>query len=66
MQIQVNGEIMEFANGATVSDVIQRMELQGKRLAVEVNEDIVPRSEHTGFGLSEGDRVEVVHAIGGG
>ena len=66
MQIQVNGETMEFANGATVSDVIQRMELQGKRLAVEVNEDIVPRSEHTGFSLSEGDQVEVVHAIGGG
>ncbi len=66
MQIQVNGEAMEFADGATVSDLIQRMELVGKRLAVEVNEDIVPRSEHTGFSLHDGDRVEVVHAIGGG
>ena len=66
MQIQVNGETMEFAEGATVSDLIQRMELEGKRLAVEVNEDIVPRSGHAGFSLSNGDRVEVVHAIGGG
>ena len=66
MQIQVNGEAMEFGAGATVSDLIQRMELNGKRLAVEVNEDIVPRSEHLQFSLSDGDRVEVVHAIGGG
>ncbi|MDI9244192.1 sulfur carrier protein ThiS [Marinobacter sp. CHS3-4] len=66
MQIQVNGEPMELNDGATVSDLIQRMALEGKRLAVEVNEDIVPRSEHPQFTFSEGDRVEVVHAIGGG
>jgi sulfur carrier protein len=66
MQIQVNGDAIEFSDGATVSDLIQRMALDGKRLAVEVNEDIVPRSEHPRFSLSDGDRVEVVHAIGGG
>jgi sulfur carrier protein len=66
MQIQVNGETMEFGDNATVADLIQRMQLQGRRLAVEVNEDIVPRSEHPTFSLSDGDRVEVVHAIGGG
>ena len=66
IKIQVNGQTMEFGEGATVSDLIQRMELQGKRLAVEVNEDIVPLSEHIRFSLSDGDRVEVVHAIGGG
>lgn len=66
MQIQVNGQAMEFGEGATVSELIQRMELTGKRLAVEVNEDIVPRSDHVRFRLSDGDRVEVVHAIGGG
>lgn len=66
MQIQVNGEPMEMGENATVGQLIQKMELEGKRLAVEVNEDIVPRSEHPGFRLNEGDRVEVVHAIGGG
>lgn len=66
MQIQVNGLAMELDDGATVSDLIQRMELAGKRLAVEVNEDIVPRSEHPRFSLNDGDKVEVVHAIGGG
>ncbi len=66
MQIRVNGEPMDLSEGATIQDLVQQMTLQGKRLAVEVNEDIVPRSQHPEFRLSDGDRVEVVHAIGGG
>lgn len=66
MQVQVNGELMELEDRATIQDLVLRMELSGKRLAVEVNEDIVPRSQHTEFSLSDGDKVEVVHAIGGG
>ncbi len=66
MQVEVNGDAMELPDGATVGALIEQMALTGKRLAVEVNEDIVPRSQHQAFALSEGDRVEVVHAIGGG
>ncbi|MBN7770320.1 sulfur carrier protein ThiS [Marinobacter daepoensis] len=66
MFVQVNGEAMELPGGATIAVLIDRLTLTGKRLAVEVNEDIVPRSQHEQFTLSEGDRVEVVHAIGGG
>ncbi|MDO6441387.1 MULTISPECIES: sulfur carrier protein ThiS [unclassified Marinobacter] len=66
MQVQVNGEAMELPEGATVGALVEKMSLVGKRLAVEVNEDIVPRSQHTEFALNNGDRVEVVHAIGGG
>jgi sulfur carrier protein len=66
MQVQVNGDPMELPDEATVAVLIDQLELAGKRLAVEVNEDIVPRSQHTGFSLRDGDRVEVVHAIGGG
>ncbi|HET8848757.1 MAG TPA: sulfur carrier protein ThiS [Marinobacter sp.] len=66
MQVQINGETMELPEGATIAVLIERLALAGKRLAVEVNEDIVPRSEHPGFALADGDRVEVVHAIGGG
>ncbi|MBL3555807.1 MULTISPECIES: sulfur carrier protein ThiS [Marinobacter] len=66
MQVQVNGDAMELPDEATVAVLIDRLALAGKRLAVEVNEDIVPRSQHTEFTLSNGDRVEVVHAIGGG
>lgn len=66
MLVQVNGESMELPDGATIAALIERLTLTGKRLAVEVNEDIVPRSQHPEFSLNEGDRVEVVHAIGGG
>lgn len=66
MQVEVNGDAMELPAGATVLTLVESMALAGKRLAVEVNEDIVPRSQHGEFVLSEGDRVEVVHAIGGG
>ena len=66
MQIQLNGDAVELPDAMTVADLIVHLELTGKRLAVEVNEDIVPRSQHPELTLSEGDRVEVVHAIGGG
>lgn len=66
MQVEVNGDAMELPEGATVSVLIESLALTGKRLAVEVNEDIVPRSRHPEFTLNPGDRVEVVHAIGGG
>lgn len=66
MQVQVNGEAMELSEGATVAALVEKMALAGKRLAVEVNEDIVPRSQHAEFTLASGDRVEVVQAIGGG
>ena len=66
MQVQVNGDAMELPEEVTVAVLIERMALVGKRFAVEVNEDIVPRSQHATFCLSDGDRVEVVHAIGGG
>jgi len=66
MQVQVNGETMDLQEGTTVAALVEKMALTGKRLAVEVNEDIVPRSQHTELALNNGDRVEVVHAIGGG
>ena len=66
MKIEVNGEPRELSAGTTVADLIDQLSLTGKRLAVEVNEDIVPRSQHADIRLNDGDRVEVVHAIGGG
>jgi sulfur carrier protein len=66
MQITVNGEIREAAEGLTVAALLGELELAGKRLAVEVNEDVIPRSDHPRHALREGDRVEIVHAIGGG
>ena len=66
MHIQLNGEPYELADGASVADLIERLELAGRRVAVERNLDIVPRSQYASTVLNEGDQLEVVHAIGGG
>ncbi|OHC24548.1 MAG: sulfur carrier protein ThiS [Pseudomonadales bacterium RIFCSPHIGHO2_02_FULL_60_43] len=66
MRIQLNGEAFELPDGETVSGLIERLDLTGRRVAVELNLDIVPRSQHATTALREGDQLEVVHAIGGG
>lgn len=66
MNVLLNGESRELPDQVTLQWLIDELGLGGKRLAVEVNEDIVPRSQHGDFRLNDGDRVEVVHAIGGG
>ncbi len=66
MQIQLNGEACSLERAMTLIDLIEHLGLSGKRLAIELNLEIVPRSEHAGTFLADGDRVEIVHAIGGG
>ena len=66
MQIILNGGPHTIADGATIASLIEHLDLAGKRLAVEVNEEVVPRSRHAECALANGDRVEIVHAIGGG
>ncbi|MFZ5724293.1 MAG: sulfur carrier protein ThiS [Pseudomonadota bacterium] len=66
MNIRVNGEVRAVAAGCTIAQLIGQLGLAGQRLAVEINEEIVPRSAHDRHVLAEGDRVEIVHAIGGG
>ncbi|WP_017938538.1 sulfur carrier protein ThiS [Zestomonas thermotolerans] len=66
MRIQLNGEPYELPEGDSLADLLARLDLTGKRVAVELNLDIVPRSEHARTLLREGDRIEIVHAIGGG
>ncbi|MBP8030663.1 MAG: sulfur carrier protein ThiS [Pseudomonadales bacterium] len=66
MQITLNGQPTAADPGITVAALITQLGLAGKRIAVEVNENIVPRSAHESTSLQAGDRVEIVHAIGGG
>ncbi len=66
MDIHLNGDRYPLNEGATVAALIDALALKGRRIAVEVNEEVVPRSRHAAYRLKEGDRVEVVHAIGGG
>ncbi|MBV0933206.1 sulfur carrier protein ThiS [Marinobacterium weihaiense] len=66
MQIQVNGDALDVSEGATLAELIEQLELTGKRIAIELNLEIIPRSEHATTRLDAGDQVEIVHAIGGG
>ncbi len=66
ISVMVNGEPLNLPAGSTVADLVVHLGLVGKRLAVERNLEVVPRSEHGSTKLNEGDTLEVVHAIGGG
>jgi sulfur carrier protein len=66
MNIVVNGQERALATNATVAALLDELGMAGQRVAVEVNQEIVPRSRHAEFRLNDSDRVEVVFAIGGG
>lgn len=66
MNIVLNGEPREIDPQRTVGELLAEAGYQGRRVAVEVNRSIVPRSEHASRVLAAGDHVEIVHAIGGG
>ena len=66
MQIQLNGKAHPLDSSISLADLVERLGLTGKRLAVELNLEIVPRSQYADTRLNDGDRVEIVHAIGGG
>lgn len=66
MQIVVNGSPAELEDDSPMSTLIEHLGLAGQRIAVEVNGELVPRSRFDAHALREGDRVEVIHAVGGG
>jgi sulfur carrier protein len=66
MQIIVNGEPTEVPDNLPMAELIDHLGLGGRRLAVEVNHDLVPRGCFAEHRLAAGDRVEIIHAVGGG
>ena len=62
----VNGEHRSLEPGANVERLLQDLALAGKRVAVERNGEIIPRSEYRNTALAEGDQLEIVVAVGGG
>ena len=66
VSISVNGVSRPFAPSQSVADLVRDLDLEGKRIAVEVNGEIVPRSRYADTRLNAGDRVEIVGAVGGG
>lgn len=66
MRITLNGHPQDCPPALTVARLLEQAGYAGRRVAVELNQEIVPRSEHASRLLAEGDRIEIVHAIGGG
>jgi sulfur carrier protein len=66
MQIEVNGEVRQVADQLTVSALLSLLGVGDGPVAVERNRQIVPRAEHPSTQLSDGDKLEVVHFVGGG
>ena len=64
--LTVNGVVTDVGDARTVADVVQRLGLSGKRIAVERNGEIVPRSQYASMPIAAGDRLEIVGAVGGG
>lgn len=65
MQITLNGESLVLENSVNIAQLLSKLQLSG-RLAVEVNQHIIPRSSFPTYEIKSGDNVEIVEAIGGG
>ncbi|MBN8473901.1 sulfur carrier protein ThiS [Sulfuritalea sp.] len=66
LEITINGKAVWFVGPQTVSDLISAQGLAGKRIAVERNGEIVPKSQHASTAIVAGDNLEIVVAVGGG
>lgn len=66
VEIRLNGEEHQIRAGASLTDLLEELGLAGRKVAVELNRDIVPRTSYPKTSLSAGDVVEVVQFVGGG
>lgn len=66
IELVINGQARSFPEPLTLARLVDALDLAGKRIAVEHNGEIVPRSQHGDTVLADGDRLEIVVAVGGG
>jgi sulfur carrier protein len=66
VQIILNGEPMQLDDAPTIAELLQRTGYADRRVAVEINRAIVPRSRHAEHRVTDGDHIEIVQAMGGG
>ena len=66
MEILVNGEKISLPKDSSIENLIEYLGYQNQRIAIEINESIIPKSNHSSFLLQNLDRVEVINAVGGG
>jgi thiamine biosynthesis protein ThiS len=66
MTLTINGESREFSSIATLSDLVNQLGMKPDRVAIELNRELVPRDRWATTQLSNGDKLEIVHFVGGG
>lgn len=66
MRLTINGEMRDLSGAATVAELLSSLDLDARKIAIELNREIVPRSAYDATGLNDGDKIEIVHFIGGG
>lgn len=66
MRITINGQSRSVAETLTLSQLVAELDLGGQRIAVERNGEVVPKSRHSDTVVSDGDRFEIIVAVGGG
>lgn len=66
IELVINGERRRFSAPMSLSALVDALDMTGKRVAIEKNGEIVPRSQHDQAWLADGDRLEIVAAVGGG
>ena len=66
IHVSVNGQPVSMPTGSTLAELLRRLALDGKPVAVEHNRRVVPRAEHASVRLNHGDTLEIVTFVGGG
>lgn len=66
IEILLNGKPHQVASASSLADLVQQLGYAGKRIAIERNGEIAPKSQHASTQLAAGDRIEIVVAVGGG
>ena len=66
MRLVINGKEQSFGDSLNLAQLVEQLGMKGDRVAVELNRDIVPRAQWTETTLNDGDKLEIVHFVGGG
>jgi sulfur carrier protein len=66
MTLTVNGKNKELPDNSTLNNLLQQISQENERIAIEINAEIIPKSNYAEFLLKNGDKVEIIKAVGGG
>jgi len=66
MVVVVNGKSMELSEGLTIEDLLVRLKVRREYMAVALNREVAPKSQYAATVLRDGDKIEIVHPMGGG